>query len=63
MQNRRMLPFVPILNQHWNTIMEDATLRPIHQEKPTMAFKPNRNIGDTLVHSKVQFIHHPHKHM
>ena len=42
-----------ILNKHWSTIMKDITLNPIHQEKPIMAFKRNRNIRDILVHTKL----------
>ena len=42
-----------ISNKHWSTIMKDITLNPIHQEKPIMAFKRNRNIRDILVHTKL----------
>ena len=62
--NKGILPFVIpfntntksiglILNKHWRTIMKDIPLNPIHQEKPIMAFKRNRNITDILVHTKL----------
>ena len=41
------------LHSHWHLIQEDDELQDLSSITPVMAFKKNRNIKDTLVHSNM----------